>query len=338
MKEIPLTQGKVALVDDDKFEELSRYNWCAAKNGRTFYAMRSTPRDENGKQKGIWMHHELLPGELKVDHRDGNGCNNQLDNLRFATNSQNAQNRQKCLGRSSKFKGVDWNKKTSLWRAFICKNGVRKFLGYFDSEENAAMAYDSSAVILHGEFARLNFPNEPHVLTGTRSYMIGHMEYKDGQSWRKKVEEELGCRGITLFNPYRKPFINNIPEDKKARTQLSKWMQAGKFEKVEGRMKQIRAYDLRCVDLSDFVIANIDPKTMSWGTQEEVVTTVREKKPLFLSVEGGKKKCPLWLLGMVPHKYVYDSIEDVIRALQKIDSGKIKLSSDRWKLLKPEYR
>jgi hypothetical protein len=62
------------------------------------------------------------------------------------------------------------------------------------------------------------------------------------------------------------------------------------------------------------------------------------KKPIFLSVEGGKKKCPLWILGMIPHKYIYNSVEEIVDMIRKIDGEKVKVDSDRWRLLKPEYR
>jgi hypothetical protein len=102
-------------------------------------------------------------------------------------------------------------------------------------------------------------------------------------------------------------------------------------------MKEIRAHDLRLVDISDFLICHISPKRMSWGTQEEITTAVREKKPVYISIEGGKCKAPLWLLGMMPHEFIFDSIEHIITQIKRIDSGNLGMS-DNWKLLRAEYR
>ena len=62
------------------------------------------------------------------------------------------------------------------------------------------------------------------------------------------------------------------------------------------------------------------------------------KKPNFVSVEGGKNKTPLWLLGMMPHNYFYNDIDEVLDMIRKIDSGEKKIDSDRWRLLRKELR
>jgi hypothetical protein len=71
---------------------------------------------------------------------------------------------------------------------------------------------------------------------------------------------------------------------------------------------------------------------------EELVTAVRMKKPTFIAVEGGKKKCPFWIMGMFPHKYIYNNIDDILNMLIKIDTGEKEIDSDRWRLLRKEYR
>ncbi len=62
------------------------------------------------------------------------------------------------------------------------------------------------------------------------------------------------------------------------------------------------------------------PDVASWGSAEEIVTAVRMKKPIFISMEGGKKATPLWMMGMVPHHYIYDSVEDIIEMIKSIFS------------------
>lgn len=159
---IELTQGFVAIVDDDDAGLVERYRWKVLKAAGHFYACRST------RKATILMHRAILgaPPELWVDHRNGNGLDNRRSNLRLATARQNTVNRRKTSGFSS-FKGVYWNKERSLWQAQIgdgaTSEGRQKviYLGRFESEEAAARAYDAKALEMHGEFANLNFPGAP---------------------------------------------------------------------------------------------------------------------------------------------------------------------------------
>lgn len=167
---------------------------------------------------------------------------------------------------------------------------------------------------------------------------MGAMNYFDGQDWREQVKKSLNPRGITVFDPYHKPFLNEIKEDNEARQSLSESMENGDYDSVHLRMKQVRSDDLRLCDISDFGIVQIIPKIPTWGTPEELSWFVRCKKPLFLFVEGGKKKTPLWIMGMLPHKYIYDSLEDALSMILKIDSGEVPIDSTRWRLLRKEYR
>lgn len=140
MREIKLTQGQVALVDDEDFEALSQYKWCAYKIGNTFYAERKEPLP-GGKYKTIRMHQQILnPSEgLEIDHIDHNGLNNQKTNLRIVSRRENGQNL-KQLG-SSVFPGVCWHTRVKKWMACITINGKQIHLGYFDSQTAAFKAY-----------------------------------------------------------------------------------------------------------------------------------------------------------------------------------------------------
>lgn len=160
----------------------------------------------------------------------------------------------------------------------------------------------------------------------------------DGNDWRIDTTKDLNKIGITVFNPYFKPFINEIKEDEAARAELKVWMEKGDFHRVHKRMKQVRADDLRLCDISDFFVAYIDPKLASWGSAEEIYTANRMKKPLFIVINGGKRKAPLWLMGMIPDHYFYDSLEDALEMIYRIDHSDVKIDSDRWRLLKEEYR
>lgn len=172
----------------------------------------------------------------------------------------------------------------------------------------------------------------------TRTYLVGHMQYANGRDWRAYAEGELSPLGIRVFNPYNKPFVKDVNEDEEERLSVAHCMEHGYYNDVADRMKLIRSYDLNLVDRSDFIVAHLLPDIASWGSAEEIVTAVRMKKPIFISMEGGKSKTPLWMMGMLPHHYIYDTIEEVVSMLKSIDNGEKKIDSDRWRLLKKELR
>jgi len=159
--EIPLTQGKVALVDDEDAERvLAMRKWWAARRGKTYYAVArvagSHPRRE------VLMHRFILgaPPGTEVDHCNGNGCDNRRDNIRVCSHGENQRNVGKWYIGGSRYLGVSWFRRTQKWRARICVNSKHITLGYFNDEVEAARAYDEAARKYHGEFATLNFPQE----------------------------------------------------------------------------------------------------------------------------------------------------------------------------------
>ena len=177
-----------------------------------------------------------------------------------------------------------------------------------------------------------------NLLENTKTYLVGHMQYASGRDWREEVTEKLWELNITCFDPYKKPFIKDVEEDEASRQEMETWMKTKQYDRVSDRMKTVRSYDLNLVDRSDFIIANLVPDVASWGSAEELTTAVRMKKPIFISMEGGKSHTPLWMLGMLPHKYIYNSIEEIVDMLYAIDSGNKPIDSDRWRLLKKEFR
>jgi hypothetical protein len=146
----------VILFDDADADLILAHSWhvtCAPNVENLFYA-RTDVRKPDGGWTGLRMH-ALLVGR-GVDHRDGNGLNNQRANLRQATRSQNGGNQRRLPKGSSQYKGVSWRKDKEKWSAQVTVDGQRRFLGYFDDEKIAAQAYNQAALAAWGEFAFLN--------------------------------------------------------------------------------------------------------------------------------------------------------------------------------------
>jgi hypothetical protein len=156
-KEIPLSQGRVAIVDDEDYEWLSQWKWCILGHGK--YAGRGE-RDGSGRQKSILMHREIMqtPQGQEVDHADGNHLNNVHANLRNCSHAENQCNQKpRVRNVTSHFKGVSKRRQKTSWLAQIRYQGQTIYLGTYALEEDAAHAYDAKAKELFGEFARVNF-------------------------------------------------------------------------------------------------------------------------------------------------------------------------------------
>ena len=156
MKEIPLSRGLKALVDDEDYAQLSAGNWFASDGKRGFYAMRSVCI--NSRYKSIPMHRLLvdIPIGMQVDHINHNTLDNRKCNLRVCTIIQNQANSRRHKQNTSGFKGVC--REGNGWRAQIHSTGQQIYLGHFAAPEAAARAYDQAALKQWGEFAYLNFP------------------------------------------------------------------------------------------------------------------------------------------------------------------------------------
>jgi hypothetical protein len=159
MKSIPLTQGFVAVVDDEDYERVVAFTWCATKTPNNVYAVRKV-RTSTGRSTSQLLHRFILGvihPRIDVDHRDHDGLNCQRCNLRRCVRGENDGNRRKTRG-GSKYKGVNLDRDRGLWRACITIHSRSKFLGRFHDERDAALAYDAAARAAFGEFANCNFP------------------------------------------------------------------------------------------------------------------------------------------------------------------------------------
>ena len=169
MKEIPLTQGRVALVDDEDYEALAVFRWCVQRASKTFYAQRSV-RLPDGKRFNMNLHRvvlerklgrELLTG-MECDHDNGDGLDNRRENLFEVTRSQNHRNmhRRYLENPTSQYLGVSWHKRNETWRFAISVNGKSVERGGHETELEAALAREAF-IREHPELnARSNFARE----------------------------------------------------------------------------------------------------------------------------------------------------------------------------------
>lgn len=150
--------GLFAEIDEDDYSLVSSFRWKPCRAPHTFYAHTSN-------NKSIPMHRVILGlkrGDPDVDHIDRDGLNNVRGNLRLCSNSLNQANRrQQTINTSSRYRGVTWHKQARKWQAQIEINKRKSYLGVFDSEEDAAHAYDCAALDAFGEFSHTNFPIQP---------------------------------------------------------------------------------------------------------------------------------------------------------------------------------
>lgn len=156
--QVPLTRGLFALVDDEDAERVLAHKWYAASTKSLFYACREAKKGEP-YTRTVLMHRFLInpPAGLIVDHADHDGLNNRRENLRLCSLRQNNTNKRCSKGRTSSYKGVNCYQNLSRpWRAKIKLYDKCIHLGYFSTEEEAALAYNQAALQLHGEFACLN--------------------------------------------------------------------------------------------------------------------------------------------------------------------------------------
>lgn len=161
MKQIPLTQGKFAIVDDEDYHYLSRFDWFVAADGKDFYSRRK--HSHSGSDQYLGMEAMIIPPKLfsVIIHKNRDTLDYRKENLGYESYSVKRHHADKQAGKtSSKHKGVSFRKtghpKGRQWSAIIYKEGKGFYLGCFSREEDAAIAYNEKAKELYGDFAYQN--------------------------------------------------------------------------------------------------------------------------------------------------------------------------------------
>lgn len=202
MIEVPLTKGKVALIDDeDAWITQWKWHYSNHRGGRAQRCIRT-----DGNKKIIYMHRVILnaPDDLQVDHINHDRLDNRKANLRLCTNSQNNMNRTKLGGCSSKYKGAYRAKRLrgNIWQSQIKLNGKSKNLGYFSSEEAAARAYNQAAQEHFGEYAMLNRLDDELGLAEREDEMMPRLEDYPDANWCPECKEPADLCWCATRDPY----------------------------------------------------------------------------------------------------------------------------------------
>lgn len=194
MKLIPLNHGKFSMIDDEDESLVAAYKWQYVTRQKNEYA--TANHWQKGKNHSVLMH-RLIMGAQKgetIDHKNGDGLDNQKNNLRKVSTSQNIQNSRLKTG---KYKGVSFSKRRNSYESYISLSDKKVALGSFLSDVAAACAYDFAAIELFGEFARLNFPDgQPMTVQevetkrgrqGKTSKYHGVHFSKIGRNWKAQI-------------------------------------------------------------------------------------------------------------------------------------------------------
>lgn len=178
------------------------------------------------------------------------------------------------------------------------------------------------------------------LLRGSKIYTIGNLQYSSfehAKEWREYLKNKLNPRGIKILSPLDKMFSNFPKEDERLQEKLKIALNEGDFNFVHEEAKIIRARDLSACDHSTCLIAYLDITKPTIGSIDEIITSKRNCKPVFLVIDGGYKNCPIWLCSYFKPSWVYDSLDKVIETLYDIDDGKIEVNNKYWKILEDEY-
>ena len=162
-------------------------------------------------------------------------------------------------------------------------------------------------------------------------YSVGAIDRVEGygRAWREELNVWLKTMRVQHIDPHHKPF--KVPQESDSmREEVVALKKAGNFAVAKERFGIIRSVDLRCVDLSSFLIARIDPDVHMCGTYEEITTANRQKKPILCHIVGGTQHTPSWLVYMLPEWSFFNTMDEIKAHLMHIDEIDPKYADPRW--------
>lgn len=168
-------------------------------------------------------------------------------------------------------------------------------------------------------------------LKNQRVYLAGAMDRvaDRGAGWRSRITPLLEEMGLVVFNPLNKPTETGL-EDQDSHEIKTKLRSQKRWDELASMMKTIRSVDLRLVDISDFLIVNLDITTHPCGTLEEIFWANRQKKPILIHMEQGKEHAPDWLFGAIPHQMIFSTWVELHSHLVHINSSENIEHYNRW--------
>ena len=168
-------------------------------------------------------------------------------------------------------------------------------------------------------------------LNKQRVYLAGAMDRvaDRGATWRDNITPFLEQMGVIVFNPITKPTTTGM-EDHDSHVIKTKLKQKERYDELSEMMKVIRRVDLRLVDISDFLIVNLNLDILPCGTYEEIFWANRQKKPIVVHMEQGKNSAPDWLFGTIPHQTIFSSWDDIKEYLTHINASENIDTYKRW--------
>lgn len=168
-------------------------------------------------------------------------------------------------------------------------------------------------------------------LNKSRVYLAGAMDRVPdrGMTWRAAITPFFEEMGVEVFNPISKP-TNIGMEDQDSHVIKTKLKKQERYDELTHMMKTIRSVDLRLVDISDFLVVNLDITVHPCGTLEEIFWANRQKKPIIIHMEQGKEYTPDWLFGTIPHQMIFSTWMEIEHYLQHINTSENIDSHKRW--------
>jgi nucleoside 2-deoxyribosyltransferase len=169
-------------------------------------------------------------------------------------------------------------------------------------------------------------------LKNQRVYLAGAMDRvaDRGNGWRDNITPFLENLGVIVFNPIKKPTVIG-KEDAETHQYKLHLKAEKKYDELSHLMKIIRSVDLRLVDISDFLIVNLNLDIHPCGTYEEIFLANRSKKPVVVHMEQGKSNAPDWLFGTIPHQMIFSTWNELKNYLQYINTDSQIEHHNRWR-------